>query len=173
LPSATAGAPFPIGKVPVIVHDTASGSHVISETPAICAYLADIHPETALGPHDEERAAYYRWLLFAAGPVEQAFLFSALKLPVPDDPQQQGVLGFGSFERVSDMLETHLGANQYVCGDRFTMADLYLGSQLGWGMQFGAFERRPAFAEYVDRCFARPAHQRASAIDDALIEEQG
>jgi glutathione S-transferase len=59
--------------------------------------------------------------------------------------------------------------SDYLLGDRFSAADLYLGAQIGWGMQFGTIEKRPALETYVGRIASRPAAVRAREIDDALI----
>jgi glutathione S-transferase len=60
----------PMGKVPAIRH----GDTVVTECAAICAYLADAFPQAGLAPRpgDRLRGTYYRWMFFAAGPVEAA-----------------------------------------------------------------------------------------------------
>jgi glutathione S-transferase len=65
--------------------------------------------------------------------------------------------GFGSYDRTIDTLEQHLADNRFVCGDRFTMADVYVGSHVDWGLAFGTFPKRDAFTAYVERCRARAA----------------
>ena len=71
-----------------------------------------------------------------------------------------------------DTLEAAVAGREFVAGEEFTAADVYMGSQIGWGMMFGTIEKRPAFADYVGRLRARPAAQRASAIDDAAIPKK-
>ncbi|WP_293904219.1 glutathione S-transferase family protein [Phenylobacterium sp.] len=158
----------PMGKVPAIRH----GDTVVTECGAICAYLADAFPQAGLAPAhgSPDRGPYYRWLFFAAGPVEQATSLRSLKVEVPTE--QQAMVGFGSMSAVQDAIEGALKGREYVAGDRFTAADLYLGSHLGWGMQFGGIERRPVFEAYVARLHARPAAIRAVEIDDALMAKQ-
>lgn len=155
----------PMGKVPAIRH----GAVVVTEAPAICAYLADAFPQAYLAPPVDSplRGAYYRWLFFAAGPIEQAVTFAAMKIDVPKE--REGMVGFGSMARVLDTLERAVEGGGWLAGDDFTMADLYLGAALGWGMGFGTLEARPAFAAFVERVNARPAARRAKAIDDALV----
>lgn len=156
----------PMSKVPAIVHD----GRVVTEAAAIGFYLADTFADAKLGPSsDDERAAYYRWTLFAAGPVEQAVTARSMGWEVGDDPQRQGMVGFGSYDRTMDVLESHLSACHYVCGDRFTMADCYVGSQVMWGLAFGTMPKRPAFETYADRVRQREACKKAKAIDEALI----
>jgi glutathione S-transferase len=158
----------PMGKVPAIRH----GATVVTEAAAICAYLADAFPEAGLAPPpgDKRRGAYYRWLFFAAGPVEAAATNKALGFVVPEE--REGMMGYGRYETVMSTIEAALAGREYLVGDRFTAADLYLGSHLGFGMQFGTIEKRPAFEHYVQRLSARPAAQRAKAIDDALAAQQ-
>ncbi|MEG8043400.1 glutathione S-transferase family protein [Sphingomonas faeni] len=153
----------PMAKVPAIIHN----HKTVTECAAICAYLADAFPDADLAPRDEERADYYRWLFYAAGPVEAATGNRALGV-VPDSAQQR-MIGYGSFDRVIDVLEQAVAAHPYIAGDRFTAADVYVGSQVIWGMQFGWLPKREAFAEYAARLIERPAYLRAAALDDALI----
>ncbi len=159
----------PMGKVPTIIHHAPGGDRVVSEAAAICAYLAEIRPGADLLPQEEEKADYYRWLFFAAGPVEQAVTSRALKFE--PGPEQQVMVGFGSYGRTMATLEHHLAANRFVCGDRFTMADVYVGSHVDWGLNFGTFPKRDAFVVYAERCRARDAYQAGKAIDNKLIEE--
>ena len=158
----------PMGKVPAIKH----GDTVVTEGAAICAYLADAFPEAGLAPPAGAalRGTYYRWLFFAAGPVEAAITNRSLK--VEPTAEQQRFVGYGSFDATIDTLETALTPGPYICGDQFTAADVYVGSQIGFGMMFGSIEKRPIFEDYFGRLQARPAAARAAQLDDALIAEQ-
>jgi glutathione S-transferase len=155
----------PLGKVPAIKH----GDTVVTEAAAICAYLADVFPQAGLAPPhgSQRRGPYYRWLFFAAGPVEQSTTMQSLKVDV--SPDQSRMVGYGSTPAVMDAMEGALKGRDYLDGEAFTAADLYLGSHLGWGMSFGAVEKRPVFEAYVERLHARPAAVRAVKIDDDLI----
>jgi glutathione S-transferase len=155
----------PMMKVPAIRHR----GRVVTECAAICAYLADAVPEAKLAPPPEERADYYRWLFFAAGPVEQAV--TARSMGVVPDERQQAMAGYGSYERMVDVLEAHLDGRDYVAGEVFTAADVYAGAQVIWGVGFGTLPKRPAFERYAERLTARDAYRRAKARDDALIAE--
>jgi glutathione S-transferase len=157
----------PMGKVPAIQHR----GQVVTECAAICAYLADAFPAAGLAPApgDPARAAYYRWLFFAAGPVEAAVTNKSCGFEASADKAR--MLGYGSFDLTMDTLEGLVSASAYLAGDAFSAADLYLASQLGWGMMFKTVPARPAFEAYVARATARPAHARAKAIDEALIAE--
>ena len=158
----------PMGKVPAIRH----GDTVVTEAAAICAYLADAFPEAHLAPPPGHRlrGPYYRWLFFGAGPIEAAWTNKAAGLVVP--PERERMMGYGRFETVIDVLEQAVSRAEYVVGDSFTAADVYLGSALGFGMQFGMIEKRPAFERYFQRLSARPAAQRAKRIDDELAAQQ-
>jgi glutathione S-transferase len=154
----------PMGKVPAITH----GDIVVTEGAAICAYLADAFPRANLAPiTNAERARYYRWMFFAAGPVEAASTNGAMGFVVP--PERKAMAGYGSLAEVVDALESAVKGREFIAGDRFTAADVYVGAQIGWGLQFGWLEKRPAFEEYSARLQSRPAAVRAREIDDALI----
>lgn len=159
----------PMGKVPALRH----GSALLTETAAICAYLADRFPEQGLLPaaNDPARAAYFRWLFFAAGPLELAVTARALDWQVPDG--KSGFVGFGSYGQTLDVLEQALQPGPYVCGEQFTAADVYLGSQLGWGLQFGTIEKRPCFAAYAERLHERPAARRADRLNEEHLQNAG
>ena len=155
----------PMGKVPALVH----GETVITETSAICAYLADAFPQAGLAPAPEsrERGVYYRWLFFAAGPLEAAVINKFLQVDISEE--QRAMVGFGSLDDVLDMVEAKVNKGDYLAGDHFSAADLYLGSHLDFGMQFKTIEERSAFRNYVDRLNERPARIRALELDDSLI----
>ncbi|RDJ22115.1 glutathione S-transferase family protein [Bosea caraganae] len=158
----------PMGKVPALKH----GDVVVTECAAICAYLADAFPQAGLAPEpgSKLRGPYYRWLFFGAGPTEASVTNKALGFEIP--PERSRMCGYGSFSDVMDTLESAVTQGDYLLGDRFSAADVYLGAQIGWGLQFGSMERRPAFEAYAERIAARPAAIRANEIDNALMPEQ-
>jgi glutathione S-transferase len=158
----------PMGKVPTLVHD----GTVVTECAAVCAYLADAFPGALLAPPPDSRlrGPYYRWLFFAAGPLDAAVTNKSLGFEVPED--RRGMVGYGSLADVIDTLEAAVSAGDYLVGDRFSAADVYVGSHLGWGMQFGTIDKRPTFERYCQRLSARPAAVRAREIDDALLPEK-
>lgn len=157
----------PMGKVPALRH----GDAVVTEGAAICCYLADAFPDAGLAPPpgDRLRGSYYRWLFFAAGPLEAATTNKALGFEVPAD--RKVMAGYGSLADVTSALEAALAGHDYLLGDRFSAADVYVGSHIGWGMRFGMLDKRPAFERYFDRISARPAAVRAREIDDALVAD--
>ncbi len=153
----------PMGKVPALTHR----GETVTECAAICAYLADAFPEAGLAPPLADRARYYRWLFFAAGPIEAAVTNASLQIEVP--PEKQRMVGYGSMGHVLDALEGAIDGRDYIASDRFSAADLYVGSQLNFGLMFNTIEARPSFVAYVDRLRERPAYQRAAALDDAAM----
>jgi glutathione S-transferase len=153
----------PMGKVPALVHD----GTVVTEAAAICAYLADAFPEAGLAPPPESRGEYYRWLFFAAACFEPAVSNHAMGWD-SDDPKMMGRLGYGSYEDVLDTTAVWLTDRKYVTGNRFTAADVYLGSQIGFGMAFGIIEKRPEFVNYWDGLKDRPAHLRSLERIEAM-----
>lgn len=155
----------PMGKVPAIVHK----GKVVTEAAAICAYLADAFPDAGLAPPLAERADYYRWMFFAAGPVEAAVSNKALGLSVPEGRER--TIGYGSFDHMIDALEQAVSGEQWICGDQFTAADVYAGSQVDWGLTFGTMPSRPAFEAYAARLRERPAYKRQKELDNALIAQ--
>ena len=157
----------PMGKVPAIRHD----GRVVTEAAAICAYLAEAFPEAGLAPTDDERADYYRWLFFAAGPVEQAITNRSIFKIYPSG-DQRAMAGYGTYEQVVDVLEGALTGRDWICGSRFTAADVYVGSTVDWGVGFKTLPSRPVFEAYIARIKERPAYQQAKSIDNALIEQQ-
>ncbi|TRW17449.1 glutathione S-transferase family protein [Glacieibacterium frigidum] len=156
----------PMGKVPTITH----GGAVVTEAAAICAYLADAFPDAGLAPAPADRAAYYRWLFFAAGPVEAAIVNKSLGVEVP--AEQEKMVGYRNLETAVSTLETALGEGPWLLGEQFTAADVYVGAQITWGLAFGSLPKTPAFEAYAARLHARPAAARAREIDDALLPEE-
>ena len=158
----------PMGKVPALVHR----GTVVTECAAICAYLADAFPEAGLAPamDDPRRGTYYRWLFFAAGPVETAITARSLGLLAPADKAR--MVGYGRFDDVVDVLEGAVSSGPWLLGDAFSAADVYVGSHVLWGQQFGTLPARPAFAAYAGRLRAREALARANALDDAAMPKR-
>ncbi|MGB8812692.1 MAG: glutathione S-transferase family protein [Paracoccaceae bacterium] len=151
----------PMGKVPCVTH----GAHIITECAAICTYLADAFPKAGLMPAN--RAAFYRWMFFAAGPLEAAITNRALGVEVP--PEKRGFVGYGHFDQVVATLEHAVTAMPFIAGDAFSAADVYVGAQVGFGLRFNSLPDTPALTAYWNRIKTRPALIRAAAIDDALL----
>jgi glutathione S-transferase len=156
----------PMGKVPAIRH----GDRIVTEAAAICAYLADAFPEAGLAPALGERADYYRWMFFAAGPIESAFSCKAMGWEAP--PERQMMLGFGSFETAVNVLEKAITGRTFVAGNAFSAADVYFGSMIDFMLMFGQLQPNPAFDAYLGPLRERAAYKRAKEIDAALAAEK-
>lgn len=151
----------PMGKVPTLVH----GDVVVTEVAAILAYLADAFPQAGLAPPLHDRGAYYRWLFFAAGPMEAAVTDQALGVKV--EAKQQGFVGYGNAQLTEDTLAAALAGRSFIAGDRFSAADVYLCAKLDFALAFGNLPKRPEFLAYCAAHAGRPAKRRAAALDDA------
>ena len=154
----------PMGKVPTLVHD----GKVVTENAAICTYLAMTFPEKGLMA--EDKAAFFRCMFFAAGPLEQALVNTSFGWLTKDQHEKRRA-GYGDLDDVLRALGGHLEANDYIADGRFTAADVYVGSALGWGMQFGTIPASEIFTAYWARLKDRPALAAANAKDNALIQE--
>lgn len=155
----------PMGKIPTLVHRGV----VVTEVAAIVAYLADAFPEAGLAPAliDPARGTYLRWLFFAAGCVEPAITDHALQRPPVAETQR---IGYGTYADTLDALEHAVSQGPYILGERFSAADVYVGSQIGWGLFQKTIDPRPAFTSYFARLHGRPANQRMVAQNGALAE---
>jgi glutathione S-transferase len=155
----------PMGKVPTIVH----GKTVVTEAAAVCAYLADAFPAAKLAPaiDDPARGTYYRWLFFGAACVEPAVSDRAFGRP----PVRASALGYGSYEDTIHALEQAVSQGDYILGDRFSAADVYVSSQLGWGMMTKGIDPRPAFQAYVERTNQRPAVKRMTEQNEKFAQQ--
>jgi glutathione S-transferase len=153
----------PMAKVPALT----DGPVAVAESGAICAYVAEAHPGGGLAPPvgDPARARYLQWLFFSPGCVEQSFLAKSANVSI-----RQEAAGFGDFDRVFDVLEAAVANGPWLLGERFSAADVMIGLDLHFGIDiFKLVPSRPVLRAYVDRCLARPALQRAKAIEAAGV----
>ena len=132
---------------------------VVTEAAAICTYLADAFPKAGLAPafDDPARGTYLRWMFFGAACIESAIIDRMLERPASVPPMS---LGYGSYDATLNALEKAVTPGPFVLGERFSAVDVYLASQIGWGLGTKALEARPAFERYSARCTDRPAFQR-------------
>jgi glutathione S-transferase len=154
-----------MGKVPLVL----DRGLAISETGAIVAYLADRYALGRLAPRldDPERAAYLRWLFFGAGVIEPAASEKFFNLQVP-----RSQVGWGSFDDMLATVSKAVSGREWLAGDQFTAADLYVGSQLNFGLQFRLVEQEGPVADYVARCTDRPSYERSMALEARFVAEQ-
>ncbi|MCG6856467.1 MAG: glutathione S-transferase family protein [Salaquimonas sp.] len=157
----------PMGKVPALTE----GEAIVAEQGAICAWLGDRFPEAGLAPKigDPLRATWLRWLFFAGNCIEPAYMqrFSGW-----DTVKARAA--WGNPETVFAALEKGLENGPWICGERFTTADIMIGGGVFFGLAFGMLDKRPVFAEYAERCAARPAFRRSREIEaEAVASQQG
>ena len=155
----------PMGKVPAIAHK----GKVVTEVAAICCYLADAFPEVGLAPAPADRADYYRWIFFTSGPIEAAFSNRAAGWE--PTPERQRMFGYGNYDLAIGALEKALTGKQYIAGDRFSAADLFVGANVNFMLQFELLAPTPVFTDYAARMTDRDAYRRAKEIDAQLISE--
>lgn len=153
----------PMGKVPALAH----GDVVITEAAAICTYLADEFPHARLSVPvgDPRRGVYLKWLFFGPGCVEPAMMDRGFPRA---EPARRGVLGYGDYDTVMNVLASGLATGPYLMGEQFTAADVVIGSTVRWGVMFKLLPERPEFIAYAARLEKRPALQRATALDRDL-----
>jgi glutathione S-transferase len=156
----------PMGKVPTLVH----GGTVITEAAAIALYLADVFGEAELAPKigDTARGTYLRWIIFNQAAVEPAVTDLALKR----EPGSPGMMSYGTYDATIDALTGALAKGPYILGDRFSAADVIVGSGVRWMLLFKLLPERREFTSYAERLMARPALQRAIAKDKELAASQ-
>lgn len=153
----------PMGKVPTIEHDGA----VVTEVGAICTYLADAFPAAGLAPPvgDPLRGPYLRWMFFQGNCLEPAMIDHALKR----EPGRRGMMPYGDYETTVGVVEKALEKGPWFLGERYSAADVYVGSAIAWGLQFGLLPKRDVLLSYEERLHQRPAQNRAAAIDEKLM----
>jgi glutathione S-transferase len=157
----------PMGKLPTIVHR----GTVITETGAICTYLADAFPTAGLAPRLDEpaRGSYLRWMFFGAGCIDSALIDRMLARPAPE---RTTALGYGRYEDVMETLEKAITPGPYILQERFSAADVFIGAQIGFGMRTKSIEPRPAFQAYLGRLQQRPAYKRFEEHSGKLMAQQ-
>ncbi len=157
----------PMGKVPALKDDDT----VITEVPAICAYLTDKFSENKLAPalHSPLRGEYYRWLFFAHGVLEPVLMAKFMDLLAP--VEQKTMIGYGTYEDVINTLQSKLAMGNYLCAESFSTADLYLASALNFYLQFKLIPELPEFVNYANFHTSRESFAKAQAIDEALIKD--
>lgn len=155
-----------MGKLPTLV----DGEMVVTESAAIGLYLADRYSYGKLSPKvdDPNRGTYLRWSLFSPSVVEPA---ATAKLQNWDFKPAQ--VGWGKYDDMIAAMEIALEGKDYLLGKEFSMADAIFGGTLRFMLTFKMIEPKPIFGAYVDRLNARPALQRADAINQKVMAEHG
>lgn len=152
--------PHPDGKVPALLHDEA----LITESAAVALYLNGLHPEAGLGaaPDSPEHGALLTWVCWGVGELEPA-LWSKMTGATETDAQARA-----RYDAVVTRLLEALWVGPYLMGDRFSIADVMIGSALDWARAY--LPDSPLLDDYAARLAARPAHQRAQARDGEIVQ---
>jgi glutathione S-transferase len=156
----------PMGKVPALKHNDV----VVTESAAICTYLADAFPKAKLNVpiDDPRRGIYLKWLFFGPSCVEPAVIDRAAPRK---EEARRAMLGYGDFDTVMNVLAKAVTPGPFLMGEQFTAADVVIGSGLRWGTLFKLIPERKEFTDYIARFADRPALKRALAKDDELAKK--
>ena len=159
----------PMGKVPALAH----GDTILTETAAILTWLAERYPEKALIPAagSDARGEYYRWLCFA---LHLEYAAVDRWRGVENNTEQRKAIGYGDFDTAFATLKARLQDRAHIVGEHFTALDLYYSGLLQWLIQRAqVLPAENVYLDYMNRHLARPAHQHAIALDEALLAEMG
>ena len=159
----------PMGKVPALAH----GDTVLTESLAIITWLAEHYPDKALIPPagSDARGEYYRWLCFA---LHLEYAAVDRWRGVENNAEQRKAIGYGDFDTAFAVLKARLQDRAHIIGEQFTALDLYYSGLLQWLIQRAqVLPADSVYLDYMNRHLARPAHQRAVALDEALLAEMG
>lgn len=150
----------PMGKVPALV----DGEIKMSESAAICLYVADRYAAGTLAPtiDDPQRGRFLYWIMYTPAVVEPAM---SEKFSGAETNRQRS--GWGDFELMIETLENGLSARTWILGEQFTAADVMLGSSVVFMRMFDMLPKSDILDAYADRCLARQAYQKALATNDA------
>ena len=153
-------AASPMGKVPALV----DGDVKMSESAAICLYLADRYRSGVLAPalDDPARGRFLYWLMYTPAVIEPAM---SEKFSGTEPNRYRS--GWGDYDLMIETLEKGLADKTWILGDRFTAADVMLGSSMVFMRVFGMLPDSDILGAYADRSLARPAYAKAMAINEA------
>lgn len=147
----------PLGKVPALSID---GKTMI-ESGAMLVYLADRFADRGLAPAIDapERAAYLQWIFFTAAQLEPPLDH----IYQHEDPAAKaaGAAEFHAAARV--VASAFADGRDFLLGDRFSAADVSVGSVLGWARILGLLAEHPTLVEYGRRVGGRPAARTSRA----------
>jgi glutathione S-transferase len=150
----------PMGKVPALV----DGAVRMSESAAICLYIADRYAAGTLAPaiDDPARGKFLYWLMYTPAVIEPSM---SEKFHGVETNRYRS--GWGDFDLMLETLEGGLAGKDWVLGEHFSAADVMLGSSVVFMRLFGMLPDSAVLGAYADRCLARPAYQRALALNEA------
>jgi glutathione S-transferase len=146
---------------------------VLTESVAICVYLADKYPAKGFMPTGvRERADALRWLFFVATELEQPLWRITRNTRLyPESIRQPGDVDNAARElgQMMNVLDQHMQGREYVVGDHVTVVDFVTAYTLDWATVLGLLGDFPTLAAYVERMYARPkAGPRIAVAAQAL-----
>lgn len=152
-------AASPMGKVPAL----ADGAVKLSESAAICLYLADRYSSGTLAPGlaDPDRGKFLYWMFYTPAVIEPAMSEKFNKVK-----SNRFTSGWGDFDVMIETLAAGIERGPWLLGERFSAADVMVGSSVVFMRLFKMLPESPVLEAYADRCLERPAYQRARAFDE-------
>lgn len=141
----------------------------LADSAAIGLYLADRYPASGLAPaiDDPPRAPYLYWMTYTPGVIEPAMAEKFNYWEVG-----RATSGWGNFALMIEVLEQGLAGGPWLLGERFSAADVMVGSSVYFMKLFGVLPDSRLLSDYAERCLARPAYQKALARDSELDDPQ-
>jgi len=154
----------PLGRAPVLEEDEGP----VFESAALLLHIADQNLDASLiAPLcSHERALQYQWCFFGMTDIEGALMDIARQLWQDVAEPDAGIIERATtrFVATTEVIEEALGDDEYLVGNAFSVADIVVGSVLGFARTGELTELPAAVVAYVDRLEARPARQRAVAV---------
>ena len=158
----------PFGKVPTLEDLGPEGTWsdvVVTESAAICGYLADLLPEARLAPAVGSRArgAYATWMAYSGGVLEPALSDQAFPRA---KAAPSSALGWPAFSEAVARVEGAVAQGPWLLGSHFSAADVMVGGLLAWVVAWGMLAPGPGIVRYLAALEARPARLRALAKEN-------
>ena len=148
----------PLKKVPALVHDDL----VLTESAAICTYLADLFPKKELipEPRTPDRGRYDMWASFIISELEQPlWTVSKHTFALPEKLRVPDILptAHKEFLRPAAVLAGALAHGPFLVGGRFTVADILAVHTLNWALKAGFELGHDVLEDYRKEHSNRPA----------------
>lgn len=157
----------PNGHIPVLEDD----GIVVWESMAINLYLARKLGAPLAAASPAEEAELLRWTFWAVTEVEKEALTVLMhRVAMPADKRDPALAdrAEGALKKPFAVLDAHLASRSYLCGDRFTVADVNVASVVTWAAAAkGLMDAHPHLAAWLRRCLDRPAQQKVRQLAKA------
>jgi glutathione S-transferase len=148
----------PLGKVPALE----DGEARVADSAAITLYLADRYAAGRLAPNVDspERGKFLYWMFYGPAVMEPAMAERSSGW-TPNRTRN----GWADFDTMIRAIERELDDGPWIMGEAFTAADIVVGSTVAFMRMFGMLPDSPPLQAYADLCQARPAYQKAMALN--------